>query len=334
MSKRYVLGESAARRLAQMLRGKGEVSSRPGAAAGITVDSEYVAPFTVQWAQSVGDAGAWIIWLPSAELVTYPGGAIDLAAALTAAGGEYPSGWYVVPSAALAAAGGTLYLNITLGAEPSAEFAAAASEAEGALAVPVCAAAVNSTTGERKVRQFVTSAIALGGEGGGAVAVDDKSIDWREDDEDDDDEPDSTSLQIKGWKDQESTAETLADALGLNDKKEDEGGGDDYGGVGAPVEDGGDSGGDAGTERQVLVRNGPDGALEYMPLGKIKGDGGDEDEDEDDSDVDCAHDANGVGGGVNPTDDHGRGGMDPTGGSSGGIHGGGSISGGTNGCDC
>ena len=41
-----------------------------------------------------------------------------------------------------------------------------------------------------------------------------------------------------------------------------------------------------------------------------------------------------VGGGVNPTDDHGRGGMDPTGGSSGGIHGGGSISGGTNGCDC
>ena len=347
MSKRYVLGESAARRLAQMLRGKGEVSSRSGAAAGITVDSEYVAPFTVQWAQSVGDAGAWIIWLPSAELVTLPGGVtIDPAESLTAAGGDYPSGWYVVPAAALSASeGGTLYLNITLGDSPSAAFSNdAAADADDKIDVPVCDAAVNATTGERRVVQLLTSVIALGGEGGGEPPVDEKSVDWREDEvEGDESLPgvgDETaaatakSLEIKGWKDQESTAETLADALGLNDKKEDEGGGDDYGGVGAPVEDGGDSGGDAGTERQVLVRNGPDGALEYMPLGKIKGDGGDEDEDEDDSDVDCAHDANGVGGGVNPTDDHGRGGTDPTGGSSGGIHGGGSISGGTNGCDC
>ena len=101
--------------------------------------------------------------------------------------------------------------------------------------------------------------------------VDDKSIDWRTD-RASQSAPEVKSLEIKGWKTQESTAETLADALGLNDK-EYEGGGDDYGGVGAPVEDGGDSGGDAGTERQVLVRNGPDGALEYMPLGKIKGDG-------------------------------------------------------------
>ena len=168
---------------------------------------------------------------------------------------------------------------------------------------------------------------------GSSNEVDDKSIDWRTD-RASQSAPEVKSLEIKGWKTQESTAETLADALGLNDKEYEGGGGDDYGGVGAPVEDGGDSGGDAGTERQVLGRNGPDGALEYMPLGKRKGDGVAEDAGEADSDVDCAHDANGVGGGVNPTADHGRGGMDPTGGSSGGIHGGGGISGGTNGCDC
>lgn len=305
-------------------------------------------PFEVRWDGTLNDwAGGWKIYLPAGDLVVLPkGGTIDPTEDLSALGGDYPDGWYLVPAAALAVdASGTLYLNITLGDSPSAEFASSASaDDENEIAVEVCATSVGTDPAKHEVVQLLTSVIALGGEGGGEPPVDEKSVDWREDEvEGDESLPgvgDETaaatakSLEIKGWKDQESTAETLADALGLNDKKEDEGGGDDYGGVGAPVEDGGDSGGDAGTERQVLVRNGPDGALEYMPLGKIKGDGGDEDEDEDDSDVDCAHDANGVGGGVNPTDDHGRGGMDPTGGSSGGIHGGGSISGGTNGCNC
>lgn len=173
MSKRYVLGESAARRLAQMLRGKGEVSSRPGAAAGITVDSEYVAPFTVQWAQSVGDAGAWIIWLPGGELVTLQGGVtINPAESLTAAGGDYPSGWYVVPAAALdASEGGTLYLNITLGDSPSAAFSNnAAADADDKIDVPVCDAAVNATTGERRVKQLVVGAIALRGSGAAEAA--------------------------------------------------------------------------------------------------------------------------------------------------------------------
>lgn len=302
-------------------------------------------PFEVRWDGTLNDwAGGWKIYLPAGDLVVLPKGVvIDPTNGLTALGSNYSPGWYMVPDTALAVnASGTLYLNITLGDSPSAEFASSASaDDENEIAVEICATSVGTNPAKHEVVQLLTSVIALGGEGGGEPPVDEKSVDWREDEvEGDESLPgvgDETaaatvkSLEIKGWKDQESTAETLADALGLNDK-EDEGGGDDYGGVGAPVEDGGDSGGDAGTERQVLVRNGPDGALEYMPLGKIKGDGGDEDED--DSDVDCAHDANGVGGGVNPTDDHGRGGMDPTGGSSGGIHGGGSISGGTNGCDC
>lgn len=340
MARRYVLGPNAARKVAELIRGSGEVSRRQGATAALAFDSEYVAPFTVQWAQSADDgAGAWIVWLPASDLVVTPEGALNPASALSAVGGEYPTGWYALDSEALSpSAGGTLYLVLDFGDSPSATFAAEADDGDDTFSIPVCVASVDAETGERRVKQLVVGSIALGGE----PPVDEKSVDWREDEvEDDESLPgggDETaaatakSLEIKGWKDQESTAETLADALGLNDKEEDEGGGDDYGGVGAPVEDGGDSGGDAGTERQVLVRNGPDGALEYMPLGKIKGDGGDEDED--DSDVDCAHDANGDGGGVNPNADHGRGGMDPTGGSSGGIHGGGGISGGTNGCDC
>lgn len=347
MSKRYVLGPAGARKLRALFNGRGVSGSVRGDAVPLALEDEFALPYAVKWAQSAASGeGSWLIWLPSDKLVVLPSGTVNPAASLPAAGGDYPAGWYVLTDAMLDRdEGGTLYLNVTLGDSPSAVFSSsAAADSADEFDVPICSASVNSETGERTVKQFVTSAIALGGEGGGEPPVDEKSVDWREDEVEDDEAlpgvGDETaaatvkSLEIKGWKDQESTAETLADALGLNDKKEDEGGGDDYGGVGAPVEDGGDSGGDAGTERQVLVRNGPDGALEYMPLGKIKGDGGDEDEDEDDSDVDCAHDANGVGGGVNPTDDHGRGGTDPTGGSSGGIHGGGSISGGTNGCDC
>ena len=167
MSKRYVLGESAARRLAQMLRGKGEVSSRPGAAAGITVDSEYVAPFTVQWAQSVGDAGAWIIWLPSDKLVALPSGTVNPAASLTASGGDYPAGWYVLTDAMLDRdGGGTLYLNVTLGDSPSAVFSSsAAADSADEFDVPICSASVNSETGERRVKQLVVGAIALRGSG-------------------------------------------------------------------------------------------------------------------------------------------------------------------------
>lgn len=271
MSKRYVLGESAARRLAQMLRGKGEVSSRPGAAAGITVDSEYVAPFTVQWAQSVGDAGAWIIWLPGGELVTLPGGVtINPSESLTAAGGDYPAGWYVLTGSMLSpSAGGTLYLNVTLGDSPSAVFSAsAATPAENVIAIPVCSARVDSSTGARGVEQYVTSEIVISGDG--KVEVDNKSVDWRVDAQitgsgSSAGSVEHKSLEIKGWKTQAAAASSLVAEIGLPVPQANEG----AGGQSGESSGGGSSGSGSSSSREVVVRNGPDGSLEYLPLGEV-----------------------------------------------------------------
>lgn len=161
------------------------------------------------------------------------------------------------------------------------------------------------------------------------VNVDEKSIDWTVEEHEGEgngvaaegeDEEESKALEIKGWKDQASSGITLVDAMGLN-KKQDEGGGGGGGGVSA----GGSSSSDDGRSKQVLVRNGPDGSLEYMPLGKVKGDGEDEDEDEE-ADDPCSHDIYGEGGGVSPdgSSKGGSGGVDPS--SAGGAHGGGEAS--------
>ena len=284
MSKRYVLGESAARRLAQLLRGKGEVSSRHSGEAKVTEDSDFVAPFTVKWAQSSNDgAGNWIIWLPSAELVTLPEGVtIDVTEDLDAAGGDYPSGWYVVPSAFLDEDdGGTLYLNVTLGDSPAAEFSGnAVADAADEIDVPICAATVDAETGARWVKQFTNSAIVIGGDGSGGdgsvvVRVDDKSIDWRTDRESESESsPEIKSLQIKGWKTQAAALTSLVEALGLplvgannnNDNSQSEGASGS--GSGSEIGSGSGSSG-SGSSREVVVRNGPDGALEYVPVGVV-----------------------------------------------------------------
>lgn len=337
MAKRYVLGASAARGLTRLLRGTGEVSSRPGSVSAISFDADYVAPFTVQWAQSVADGdGGWIIWLPSSELVVILGDSIDPSAELSAAGGDYPSGWYLLTSSMLSAeSGGTLYLNITVGDDPSAEFSASAADSddeggegedeEKKFSVPICSASVNSQTGVRMVKQFVTSAILVGG--GDETGVDDISVGFVDGGESGESSAEGDKLlEIKGWSTQQSSGTTLVDALGLNKKSDDEGGG---------VEVSGGSGG--GGSRQVLIRNGVNGAIEYMDLGQVsgKGDGDDEGEEEDP----CSHDDQGPGGGVDPADGGGGGGGGGGGhhggGGGGGVPGGGgNQEGGAGGCNC
>lgn len=172
MAKKYVLGPSAARKFVELLRGKGEVSRRAGVASELAFDSEYVAPFTVQWAQSADDgAGAWIVWLPASDLVVTPEGALNPASALSAVGGEYPTGWYALDSEVLSpSAGGTLYLVLDFGDSPSATFAAEADDGEDTFSIPVCVASVDAETGERRVKQLVVGAIALRGSGAAEAA--------------------------------------------------------------------------------------------------------------------------------------------------------------------
>lgn len=89
--------------------------SRPSFVRG----SDYAAPFAVRWAASVGEEGAWIIWLPSDSLLVVDGAAVDVREGLEAAGGDYPEGWYALD--VLPEEGGTLYLNVTVPKTPDAE---------------------------------------------------------------------------------------------------------------------------------------------------------------------------------------------------------------------
>lgn len=165
MATNYVLGPSAARKVKALLGGAGKVTRREGAASALAFDADYPAPFAVQWAQSAKEGeGAWIIWLPGEKLVVTAIGPLDPSKDLTAVGGDYPDGWYLLDDTMLDKdKGGTLYLCIALGKSETATFAdspAGASTEE--YDVEICTASVNSTTGERTVKQFVSSAIVLG----------------------------------------------------------------------------------------------------------------------------------------------------------------------------
>lgn len=170
MARRYVLGPTAARKLTELLRGSGEVSRRSGATAAVAFDSEYVAPFTVQWAQSAdGGSGAWLVWLPSDKCLIVDGKAVDLTEDIEAAESPYPAGWYVLKD--ISPSGGSVFLNVKPG-DPdsskeedqvaSAKFSASASETKGDISVLVASVAKDSSTGAVMVKQTITSALVFG----------------------------------------------------------------------------------------------------------------------------------------------------------------------------
>ena len=111
MSKRYVLGPAGARKLRALFNGRGVSGSVRGDAVPLALEDEFALPYEVKWAQSAASGeGSWIIWLPSDKLVVLPSGTVNPAASLTAAGGDYPVGWYVLTDAMLDRdEGGTLY---------------------------------------------------------------------------------------------------------------------------------------------------------------------------------------------------------------------------------
>ena len=189
-------------------------------------------------------------------------------------------------------------------------------EDDGKLSIPICAASVDSTTGERKVRQFVTSAIVL--DGGEDVATpDDVSIELRTDQEDDE-EPggDEGKLQFKDFDSDESdSAKGLAERMKVDPKT------------------GEISVNDAGGLMLVARRKLNDGTqkLVYIPL-SASGEDPDDEKAEGESDP-CEHPG---GGGVVVGDKggaHGGGGiMPPDGGGGVSAEGGAHI--GDDGCNC
>lgn len=166
----YVVSQRGVRALSRLVRGSSSAGTATFSPATISPD-DFASPFAVQWAQSVDTSGAWIIWLPSASLVILDGTPLDITSALSAAGGDYPAGWYKLPSALLPDAGGTLYLLVTLpqGATPASAAFSASAGSSGQWTIPICAAAKDATTDARTVKQYVSSALVFGGAGGGTA---------------------------------------------------------------------------------------------------------------------------------------------------------------------
>lgn len=173
MAKNYVLGSGAVRAIDELLNGSGEVSRRKAATPGLVVPDEYVAPFTVQWAQSANSgAGSWIIWLPG-PIVMYGAATRNPATGLEAVGGDYPDGWYILTDNQLdRSSGGILYLYVDgrsaipfraeFYSRPVAQTTAGdVSAISGYYNIPICAATV-AENGERTVKQYVRSTLMVG----------------------------------------------------------------------------------------------------------------------------------------------------------------------------
>lgn len=96
--KKYVLSESAANKVRELISATPGVSRRTVATSGAGIVDDYAPPFTVQYAASIDSgSGGWIVWLP-AGCVNINGTEVTPAdsggTALEAAGAPYPAGWY------------------------------------------------------------------------------------------------------------------------------------------------------------------------------------------------------------------------------------------------
>lgn len=182
MSK-YVLGESAARRLRELFNRSGAgVGEKSG--VGVFQDLDFPAPWTLSWSASADNgAGDWIVWIPTGVVLSVAGRAVDVTADLEPVGGDYPDGYW--RGTGLPKDGGSLYLNVRIphpddDGETTAELEAvwgdspeAAGDGYDSLPVLIAKATRDQTTGAVSVRQNVTSAIVLlaGGVGGGSRSV-------------------------------------------------------------------------------------------------------------------------------------------------------------------
>lgn len=189
MGKRYYLGEAGVRKLRALMNGRGESGAVRGSVPGLALEDEFAHPFTVQWAASAGESGAWLIWLPVAEeLLTVDGERVDPSADLEPAGGDYPEGWFRLSG--VESSGGQVWLNVSRADEGESEEDAIAVEFadeaddDAAFAVLIAETSVSSS-GAVSVKQLVCSSLVLsrganvdnvsvdknGGESGGKLEI-------------------------------------------------------------------------------------------------------------------------------------------------------------------
>ena len=200
----YVLSPAAVRKLRRAIAANPGNTGVGAAPSPVSVD-DYPPPFTVRWSSSETSGGTWLIWLPDrSKLVVYDGTYINTISGVTAAQ-NFASGYYTVN--ALQASSTNVYLNVTVtestGAATSAlaDSPASASSGEKVYSILVATMATDQTKGTKSVKQFVDSAIIIGGENNESVVPDDKSTEFIPDPPSGaQPDGDEGKLQIKGFK--------------------------------------------------------------------------------------------------------------------------------------
>lgn len=165
----YVLTPSAVRKLRGALAATPGNSGASGAPSPVDID-DFPPPFTVRWSASANSgAGAWVIWLPDKAQLVMLKDAYITPTGVTAEQ-ALPAGWYTIDDAQ--ASSTVVYLVVTIpdAGSPSAEFSVTAGQAttgETVLNIIVAQMAADSTSGAKRVKQFVDSTITFGGSSGG-----------------------------------------------------------------------------------------------------------------------------------------------------------------------
>lgn len=309
--------------VAKLRRAIAPRSGNTGAAAasGRPIDPDnFPPPFTVRWSASANDgAGAWLIWLPGlGNLVAIGDAFIPTIDGVTAAD-NLPAGWYTIDDAD--GQSEEVYLVITV-TDSTGAAEAELSETEGQATtgekvynIKVAAMATDAETGAKRVKQYVDSAVVLGGEDGGAPVVpDDVSTEFiPEPEEGEEPTGDEGKLQIFDFNSNESDSpEGLAERLHADTKT-------------------GDIKIQSGTNIMLLARR--DGKMVYIPLTA----GGTDPEDEKPYDPEnpdpCAHPGDNAPG-AETHSDGGGGGGGGGGVPAGGVPAGGDIHTGDDDCNC
>ena len=215
----FVLTPNAVAKLRRAIAPRGGNTGAP-AASGRPIDHDkFPPPFTVRWSASAASgAGAWVIWLPDKAQIVMLKDEYITPTGVTAEQ-ALPAGWYTIDDAS--ASSTEVYLNITIPetGTASAEISTAQGQSttgETVMSVLVAEMAVDAETGAKRVKQYVDSAVVLGGEDGGAPVVpDDVSTEFiPEPEEGEEPTGDEGKLQIKGFKaGQPADTNTIADYI-------------------------------------------------------------------------------------------------------------------------
>ena len=191
----YVLTPQAVRKLRGALAATPGNSGAAGAPSPVDID-DFPPPFTVRWSASANSgAGAWVIWLPNPARLVCIGDTYMSAPGNIVAETALPTGWWRMTTVGATAT--AVYLNVTTYTLTGQVFldisATAGQPATGFTVIPLLVATMTTSaqTGAKAVKQFIDSAIVIGGTGGGGggVTLDGISTNWNT----------GNQVQVKDW---------------------------------------------------------------------------------------------------------------------------------------